>query len=249
MEEHTKTLWVENRFLSGRLVAWSTIDWNPDAKPFVEFVAGWYRHGTVEQAVVTKAVGELYLVAKALENPWSLSFWVETGWNGGRNFVRTHPQDCKRLLDEAGSELLRGYLRLYKHTVIDTARPDGEVQVLSAALKYIGEHNDPILARIHCTGREPRLLALNAFDFAFWMGIFSAHPLPTAAGGNGLKSISIECNGGTPRAIVENRRKPPLKVSPDCESELSPHASDSRTGTTRHAKRRAGMAACFKNPM
>jgi hypothetical protein len=178
VEEYTKTLWVENRFLSGRLVAWSTNDWNPHAKPFVEFVAGWYRHGTVEQAVVAKAVGELYLVAKALENPWSLSFWVETGWNGGRNFGRTHPQDCNRLLDEAGSELLRGYLRLYKHTVIDTARPDGEVQVLAAALRYIGEHNDPILARIHCTGREPRLLALNAFDFAFWMGIFSAHPLP-----------------------------------------------------------------------
>jgi len=178
VEEYTKTLWVENRFLSGRLVAWSTNDWNPHAKPFVEFVAGWYRHGTVEQSVVTKAVGELYLIAKALENPSSLSFWVETGWNGGRNFGRTHPQDCNRLLDEAGSELLRGYLRLYKHTVIDTARPDGEVQVLAAALRYIGEHNDPILARIHCTGREPRLLALNAFDFAFWMGIFSAHPLP-----------------------------------------------------------------------
>lgn len=65
--------------------------------------------------------------------------------------------------------------------LLDTARSDGEVQVLSAALKYIGEHNDPILARIYCTGREPRLLVLNAFDFAFWMGIFSAHPLPEVA--------------------------------------------------------------------
>jgi len=102
VEEYTKTLWVENRFLSGRLVAWSTNDWNPHAKPFVEFVAGWYRHGTVEQAVVAKAVGELYLVAKALENPWSLSFWVETGWNGAATSAAPTPRTAIASLTRRG---------------------------------------------------------------------------------------------------------------------------------------------------
>jgi hypothetical protein len=177
--EHIKSLWFENQFLANLLLGWGKNDWIPYNQPFIEFTASWYRNGTVEQAVVGRAVGEHYWTAKALNNPWSVAFWAETGWNGGRSFVGRRPEDCKALLQEAGDKLLEGYHELYKRTVLATAGSDGDVQILRATLKYIGEHENPILARNHCTGREPRLLALNAFDFAFWMGIFSAHPLPT----------------------------------------------------------------------
>jgi len=100
VEEHTKTLWAENRFLSALLYYWSDHEFEPYAPPFVEFTAYCYQPGTVERRVIRQAVAEIYPIAKALNNPWSFPFWVEVGWNGGRNFVRNHPEDCKALLKE-----------------------------------------------------------------------------------------------------------------------------------------------------
>jgi hypothetical protein len=178
IEEYTKTLWVENRFLSQCLYAWSYHDWEPFGPPFVEYTASCYDFGSVAQRVIRKAVAEIYPVARALTNPWSFSFWVQMGWNGGRNFAGHQPGECKALLTEAGPKGLQSCQQLYQRCVLGTARSDGEVQVEPATLRYIGEYADTDLARCYCTGREPRRLARVAFDFAFWMGIFASHPVP-----------------------------------------------------------------------
>ncbi len=178
LEDQTKALWVEHRFLSHCLYAWSDHDWAPFGPPFVEFTATCYGPRTVERQVMRKAVAEVYPIAKALNNPWDFSFWVETGWNGGRNFVRNHPDDCQALLEEAGPGGLKSCQQLYERCVLGTARSDAEVQIERATRRFIGDYADVDLARCYCTGREPRRLARVAFDFAFWMGIFASYPVP-----------------------------------------------------------------------
>jgi hypothetical protein len=123
-------------------------------------------------------VAEVYPIAKALGNPWSLPFWAETGWNGGRLFARNRPGHCKRLLEDAGEGYLEGCRKLYQRYIVGTTRADGAIQVERATLFYLGEHRDGDVARWVCTGREPRHIARTAYDFTYWMGIFSAHPLP-----------------------------------------------------------------------
>jgi len=173
-----KTLLVENLFLSALLYFWSDHGFEPYAPPFVEFAATCYNPGTVERQVMRKAVAEIYPIAKALNNPWSVPFWVETGWNGGRNLAKNHPGDCRALLQEAGPDGLKGCQWLYQTYVLGTARSDAEVQIERATLRFIGERKDPDLARCYCTGREPRRLARVVYDFAFWMGIFASQPVP-----------------------------------------------------------------------
>ena len=180
--ERVKVLPFENRFLSGRLIYWSDRSWVPTGKPFIEFVGNWYKAGSVEQEVISGAVAEVYPIAKALGNPWSLPFWAETGWNGGRLFARNRPGHCKWVLEDAGEGYLEGYLegcrKLYQRYIVGTARADGAIQLERATLCYLGEHRDGDVARWVCTGREPRHIARTAYDFTYWMGIFSAHPLP-----------------------------------------------------------------------
>ena len=179
--EKVKALSLENRFLTRRLLSWRNNNWQPPWAPFVEFAASSYAMGSIEQQVMTKAIAEVYPIAKALNNPWGIPFWAETGWNGGRNFVRNHSEDCKALLKESGQDNLKVIHRAYQQSVIGTARSDGEVQIERATLFYFGLRTDVDFARCYCMESEPRRLARVAYDFAFWMGIFASYPVPTAA--------------------------------------------------------------------
>jgi len=177
----SSALWVENRFLSSCLWRWSKNDWEPYWAPYVEFTAIYYRSETVERRVLSQAAAEVYPIAKALNDPWDLEFWAETGWSGGRNLVRNRKADCEALLKESSPENLQTCHELYQRFVLGMARTDGEVQIGKAALQFIGELTDHDLARSYCTGREPRRLVRFVYDFAFWMGVFSSYPLPTSA--------------------------------------------------------------------
>ncbi len=178
IQEHIKTLWLENQFLSGRLFIWSRSEWKPIFPPFVEFTADYYQPATIERRVIHQAAAAIYPVATTLNNPWDFSFWLETGWNGGRNFAKNHPDECRAMLSEAGADYLKTYQRLYQSYALGSIRSDGEVQIAQATRRFIGELADPGLARCYCTGREPRRLARVVFDFTFWMGIFASFPVP-----------------------------------------------------------------------
>lgn len=178
IEEHATTLGCESRFLSLLLYYWRDNDWKPNAVPFVEFTASCYEPGSIQQRMIRYAVSEIHPFAKALNQPWRLSFWAEMGWSGGRGFVRKNPKDCTALLAEVGRETLQVRHAFYQQHLLGTARSDGEIQIERATLKYFGTHPDADLARCYCTGGEPRRLARLGFDFAFWMGIFSSHPVP-----------------------------------------------------------------------
>jgi len=178
IEQQTETLGFEQRFLSQRLDNWSDSDWKPSGLPFVEFTASFYDPGSIQQRIIRNAVSEVLPFAKALSKTWSLSLWIEWGWSGGRGFVRNNPKDCKALLAEVGQDHLKMSHEFYQRWVLGTVRSDGEVQIERATLKYIGDHPDPNHARCYCTGGEPRVLARLGFEFAFWMGIFSSHPVP-----------------------------------------------------------------------
>lgn len=178
IEEHATTLGCGNRFLSLLLYYWRDNGWEPNAVPFVEFTASCYEPGSMQQRMIRYAVSEILPFAKALKEPWRLSFWAEMGWSGGRGFVRNNPKECAALLEEVGRETLQVRHAFYQQHLLGTARSDGEIQIERATLKYFGDHPDADLARCYCTGREPRRLARLGFDFAFWMGIFSSHPVP-----------------------------------------------------------------------
>jgi hypothetical protein len=177
-EPITATLGCENRFLSLLLYYWRDNDWKPNALPFVEFTASCYEPGSMQQRMIRYAVSEIHPFAKALNQPWRVSFWAEMGWSGGRGFVRNNPKECTALLEEVGLETLQVRHAFYQQHLLGTARSDGEIQIERATLKYFGEHPDADLARCYCTGGEPRRLARLGFDFAFWMGIFASHPVP-----------------------------------------------------------------------
>lgn len=174
----TQALRPENRFMSERLSAWRANDWQPAAAPFLEFAARFYEPGSLERELMTRAFAEVHPIAMALNNPWDLNFWAETGWNGGRRFAARRQADCRALLTEVSSETLKNFHDLFQRCVLGTARGDGEVQIGRASLYYFGIHSNPDLARYHLTGRESRHLARYAFDFAFWMGIFASFPVP-----------------------------------------------------------------------
>ena len=174
-----ETLWLENQFLSRCLAVWSQNDWVPFWPPFIEFTASYYCDDTVERYVFTKAIAEAYLIAQTQTNPWSISFWVEAGWDVGRNFAGKEREDCRKILEEAGPKGLKTYQAVYERCLLATAaRSDGEVQLERATLRYLGEHANVDLARCNCSGREPRRLARVVFEFGFWMGIFASSPVP-----------------------------------------------------------------------
>ena len=103
---------------------------------------------------------------------------MEAGWDGGRNFAGKQPEDCRKLLEEAGPEGLKTLHALYQRCLLGTARSDGKIQLERATLRYFGEHAYADLARCYCTAREPRRLARVVFEFGFWMGIFASAPVP-----------------------------------------------------------------------
>ena len=177
--ELSQTLWVENQFLSRRLIAWARQGWKPSSPAFNEFTASFYNPGSLERAFLTEAVAAVLPAALHLNQPWELSFWTETGWNCGRRFAQSHLKDCKALLEETGPENVKACHDLYQAHVLGTARSDGELQIERATLSYFAAFNDGSYARVYCSGREPRRVARIAFDFTFWMAIFSVFPMPT----------------------------------------------------------------------
>ncbi len=92
--------------------------------------------------------------------------------------MRDNFGEARGELEEVGRENLQVRQLFYQRNLLGTARVDGEIQIERATRKYFGEHPDADLARCYCTGGEPRRLARLGFDFAFWMGIFSAHLVP-----------------------------------------------------------------------
>ena len=178
IEEQTTTLRCGDRFLSLLIYYWRDNDWKPNAVPFIEFTASCYEPGSIQQRMIRNAISEVLPFAKALNQPWRLSFWAEMGWSGGRGFVRNNPKECTALLEEVGRETLQVRHAFYQQHLLGTTRSDGEIQIERATLKFFGDHPDADLARCYCTGGEPRRLARLGFDFAFWMGIFSSHPVP-----------------------------------------------------------------------
>jgi len=172
---------LEQRFLAGRLTKWHDNEWSPYAAPFLEFAAAFYVEDSIEQRAICGAIHEVLPIARALDNPWDISFWAQTGWSGGRCLAHSYGDTCKALLLEAGKDEVENYVARYRRYVLGTARGDGEVQILKATLQFIGELESDGLARCYCTGREPRRLARVVFDFCYFAGIFSTIPVPVRA--------------------------------------------------------------------
>jgi hypothetical protein len=78
--ERIKGLSAENQYLASCLFSWSGHEWEPYWHPFVEFMASWYRPGSVERWVMRTAVAEVIPIAKALNDPWALPFAAALGY-------------------------------------------------------------------------------------------------------------------------------------------------------------------------
>lgn len=179
--ELSKTLHCESRFLGHCMRDWSGNGWQPRSAAFIQFVESFYS-AEIERDVISNAAAEVYVIAKTLSSPWIAAFWAETGWEGGRSFARKYPDRCQALFEEAGPQVLLQSQKWYQSTVLGTASANGQINIAQATVCYFGRLRDPQTARLYCTGDQPRHIARFAFDFAFWMGAFSAHLVPLVEG-------------------------------------------------------------------
>jgi hypothetical protein len=168
----------EIQFLTTRLPTWSGNGLRPRHAPFVEFVAFCYPRHPIERQVMCTEILEVLPVAEHSSDPWDARLWMTLGWAKGRAFARGYSEMCRKLLEEAPADELRTCHRLYEEFVLGTALPGGEIRIERATLAYFAGVQDGGYARLYCSGEQPRFIARVAFDFAFWMGIFSVFPVP-----------------------------------------------------------------------
>jgi hypothetical protein len=183
LSEYIARMKPEQRFLAQCIGDWRNNNWRPTGEPFVEFVASGYSRGSLGRIMMSSVVASIFPIAKKMNDRWRFAFWAEVGFNTGRAFAHDHPGEAQSVIENTPVGDLRSFLGKYRRCVLGTARPDGEVQIERAALRYIGEHADPDLSRAFCTGAEPRRLARVSFDFSFWAGIYASHPLPAGLEG------------------------------------------------------------------
>ncbi len=168
----------ENRFIACRLNDWSDHQFQPLSSPFLEFVSYHYRDRPVERRVMLQSAGETHACAMHLPDPWQIGFWVEQGWARGRHLTEQHPEIVQQLLEELTTEERASTLKLYQNLVIMPAAPHGRVDIERATLAFFAASEGGCCAIEYCRGDLPRKMVRMAFDFAIWMGIISALPLP-----------------------------------------------------------------------
>lgn len=169
---------VENRFIACRLNDWSDNQFRPLSSPFLEFVSYYYCGQPVERRVMLQEAGETHACASHLPDPWRIAFWVEQGWARGRHLAEQHPDVVRRLLEEASAEDRAFMLKLYQELVIKPAEANGQVDIEQATLAFFAASEGGRCAVEYCKGDQPQKMARLAFDFALWMGIVSALPIP-----------------------------------------------------------------------
>ena len=170
----------ETKFLAARLIRWRLSGWVPQHPAFVEFTAGFYKAGSLEQRVLTRSVAGVFEVACGLSDTWSVTLWSETGWRDGRRVAEEMPETRRELIADVPPADLAVYLRLYQLCIVETAARDGTVRPERAALRYFGVTARDIYARTFCRGDQPRFIARAAYDLTFWMGLLSTQPIPVA---------------------------------------------------------------------
>ena len=176
--KRTCQLGDENRFLAARLVNWTGNGFRPRVAPFIEFLAGLYLNQPIERDVICPEAEEALACAQLLPDPWRLAFWVEQAWTRGRRFSQKQPGVLRQMLIEAPQANREFTLKLYRELVLNAADANGRVDIERATLAFFGRSEGGRCAVEYCTGDQPRKLARLAFDFAFWIGILSAIPLP-----------------------------------------------------------------------
>ena len=179
--ESGSALESESRFLASRLLRWRTNDWRPRHEPFVEYMAGFYKDGSVVQNLIVGASREVLWVLRMLSDPWGLKFWAEAGWGAGRFAVAHFPDDVRKMVSDLGKGDLPLFIELYRSCVLRSAGGDGTIRPEKAALRFFALRHGRDYAAIYCRGDQPRLIAHAAFDFCFWMGILSTQPIRTEA--------------------------------------------------------------------
>ena len=176
--KRTCRLGDEDRFLASRLVNWAGNGFRPRVAPFIEFVAGLYLNWPIERDVICPEAVEALACAQLLPDPWRLSFWVEQAWSRGRRFAERRPNSLRQMLVEATQANREFTLKLYRELVLNAAAASGRLDLERSTMAYFARCESGRPAVEYCAGDQPRKLARLAFDFAFWMGILSALPLP-----------------------------------------------------------------------
>ena len=170
----------EIQFMTTRLAYWEPNNLRPRHASFVEFATYCSHDRPVVQQVISSAIGELAPFIRDRPEPWDVDYWVKAGWARAREFAQSSPDLCRRLLQEVPGDELRLYRKLYEDLVLGLAGPGGEIRLFEATRRYFAITHEGFYERLHCAGEQPRLLAWTAFDFNFWMGVFSTFPLPVA---------------------------------------------------------------------
>lgn len=173
----------ETLFLTFRLLRWRDNGFLPVHDPFLEYAEHFYDTRPIERRVICIEMAHVLAVARRSANPWELSLWILNGWERGRRIALQQPEDCRAMLEEAPASSLKFCQELYEGCVLGTATPDGAVCPERATRHFFAYANGGRLARTFTLNQEPRSIARAAFDFAFWMGIYSVHPLPARAAG------------------------------------------------------------------
>jgi len=172
---------AENTFLTTRLAVWAESGWQSTCHPVVELAGYFYTDRPLEHKLVCSRINSLLPHILGKKNPWQLNQWLKSGWIEGILTVDLNPNTIKELLKEMGEAEQTESRNIFRACVNTTLTDDGKLNMEAAYSRYLDAWRPYSLSTAKERETSPRILAVRAFDFAFWVGVISE--LPEADGG------------------------------------------------------------------
>jgi hypothetical protein len=177
----SKSCSPEASFLTTRLNVWAQLGWQTTCHPVVELAGHFYVDRPLEHELVCSRINTLLPHVLGKKNPWKLNHWLKPAWIEGILTVDLKPTIIKEVFKEMGEAEQTENRKIFRACVMTTLTADGKLNIEAAYARYLDAWRPYCLSTAEYRETSPRILAVRAYDFAFWMGIIAE--LPEADGG------------------------------------------------------------------
>ena len=166
----------ESLFLAKRLLWWGDNNGLPVRHPLMDLTITFYRGHPLERDLVCGTMGRHLESILDREDPLAPDHWLQPAWKDGIDQARMAPDTIAPLLEEYPEAERISIKRMFRECVAGTLTAEGKVDLVAAYERYLAVwkpygFNDPETRQ-----ENPRMVAVQAFDFALWMGLVSQLP-------------------------------------------------------------------------
>lgn len=172
---------AEDTFQITRLSVWAQLGWQTTCHPVVELAGHFYVDRPLEHELVCSRINTLLPHVLGKKNPWKLNHWLKPAWIEGILTVDLKPTIIKEVFKEMGEAEQTENRKIFRACVMTTLTDDEKLNMEAAYSRYLDAWRPYCLSTAKERETSPRILAVRAYDFAFWMGVIAE--LPEADGG------------------------------------------------------------------